>query len=462
MKTTIDKLETVYKEDRVMKVFFLDDDLVFSELMKCYLAENIKANITFYQTGTEFLNDLSLNPDIIILDYNLPDYNGEKLLKKVKAFNPNTPVIFVSGQNEVAKAIELFKLGADDYIVKDDYVKDHLLKSLNKAAEKLKLVGQIESLNDLLKNNFSLNKALIGNHSSIKKNIELISKIEPTNLSVAIIGEIGTGKDTVAKMIHYQSKRAKQNLITFNASVVAKNQHKIELFGEEYITALGTKIKNGLLHKAQDGTLIISEPAEIPKDVQAELVQAFKTGEYSRINSDEKIPLDIRFIITSNTPLQELLSEGKLLSEFYYRFSTSFIHLPQLANRGNDIILIAQKIVEDYSNENQTKPVKLSEKAIKKLMQYSYPGNIHELKSTIELAIATCSGNKIEEDDIVFTPVSINHNLLMDEKTLEDYNQIIISHFMTKYNNNTNLVADKLAIGRSTIYAMIKAGRIKI
>jgi len=442
-----------------LSIHLVEDDLVYAELVSFHVAENVSCTIEKFSTGKDFFDNLYRNPSLVILDFALPDMKGDEMFKKIKEYNPAIEVIFLTATSDVNKVVELIKLGAYDYILKDENAQSLLLADVIKIKETLTLKNNVQTLNDLLKDNYNSSEAFIGNNDDIKKGYETAIKIAKTEIPVAISGEFGTGKEHLAKIIHFNSNRASNSFISVNLESIKTENIRKELFGEEVISEGKSFQQYGFLTKAQGGTLVICEPRLMPFEVQAELINVLKSGDYSMINSNERIPLDVRFIITSKNTLTDDVNAQLILKDFYYRFSGVQITLPPLRVRKSDVLSLAKNFTNEITKNNNKSPISFSEEAKAKLMNYSYPGNIHELRNCIELAYAISDKQILRDVDITFNPVDLQTDLLIEEKTLDEYTTTIVKFFLSKYNEDINLVAEKLDIGRSTIYKMYKDGK---
>ena len=248
------------KPTKPLKIFILEDDLWYGTMLEHYLSLNPDYHVTRFENEKEFFNRLHENPDVVTLDYTLSEQDGNKVLKKIKATNPDTEVIMISGQEDIATAVELLKLGAFDYIVKDEDTKDRLWNTLIHLQEIKGLKKEVETLKDELKKTYDFSKVIIGQSDPIKKVFSLIEKATKTNITVSITGETGTGKEMVAKAIHYNSARQKNPFIAINVAAIPKDLLETELFGHEkgaFTGAVGRRI--GKFEEANKGTIFLDE-----------------------------------------------------------------------------------------------------------------------------------------------------------------------------------------------------------
>ncbi|MEN9522860.1 MAG: hypothetical protein RL065_1237 [Bacteroidota bacterium] len=442
---------------RNYKIFIVEDDPWYGEILNYHLSLNPDYIITRFVSGKECLNNLIEKPDLITIDYSLPDMNGLELLKKIKTTLPDVPVIAISGQETVSTAIELIKNGAVDYFIKDNNTKDLLWNAIIKLRENKSLKEEVEFLKDELGKKYEFDKNIKGTSPAIKKIFGLLEKASKTNINVSISGETGTGKELIAKAIHYNSERKKKNFVAVNMAAIPKDLIESELFGHEkgsFTGALGRKI--GKFEEADKGTIFLDEIAEADLNLQTKLLRALQEKEVVRVGGNETVKFDARIIVATHKNLAEEVKKGNFREDLYYRIIGLPIELPPLRDRDNDILLLAKYFLEAFCKENKMPLVHISQKACEKLLTYYYPGNVRELKAIIDLAAVMCNGIEMKAEDIMFNAAKGNDYFIAEEKTLRDYTNFIVEHFMKKYDNDIPKVAEKLNIGKSTIYKMIQ------
>lgn len=441
----------------VMKIFVVEDDDWYCEFIAYNLQLDEAYEISKFKNGTDCMKNLKEMPDIITLDYQLPDISGEDLLIKIKDFNPDIEVIVISEQEKIETAVQLLKLGAFDYIVKSKDIRDRILNVVRNIKKQKGLKQRIDLLQSEVERKYDFEKSIIGNSAEIKKVFHLIEKAITTNLVVIISGETGTGKELVAKAIHYHSPRKKGPFVAINMAAIPKDLIESELFGHEkgaFTGAQSTRI--GKFEEAGGGTLFLDEIGEMDMNVQAKLLRALQEKEITRIGSNKTIKTDCRIIVSTNRNLKEEVKEKKFRDDLYYRLLGITIELPALRNRENDVIALSNYFIEMYCRENRVKPKALSREARKKLLNYSFPGNVRELKSVIELAVVMSGSKEIEPDDISLGTEEQDTERFNFELTLKDHNYRITKAYLKKYNDNVKLAAEKLGIGFSTVYRMLR------
>lgn len=441
-----------------MRIHVIEDDKVFSKLIEHTLKLVPEFEVFTYFNGNDFLRNLPDNPDIVTLDLGLPDFSGEVLLKKIKKFNPDIEVIIISGQDNISLAVQLLKEGAYDYITKDENIKERLLHSINNIISKQSLKNELTQLKSEISGKYSFQHAIIGESSAIKDVFGLIEKaIRIPNINVSIYGETGTGKELIAKTIHYSSPRNDKPFVAVNMAAIPRELIESELFGHEKGAFTGAFMtRKGKFEEADGGTIFLDEIGEMDIDLQVKILRVIQEREITRIGGNQSIKINTRIITATNKDLAEAVREKKFREDLYYRLLGLPIHIPPLKERQSDILTLSGHFLQSFCTENNIPLIEVTPKARKKLLSYSFPGNVRELKAIIELAAVLTNSNVIDEEHIVFNTTHNDLDILSQELTLKEYNQKIIKHFLSKYRNVIK-VAEKLDIGKSTIYNLLKS-----
>lgn len=385
------------------KIFLIDDDEMYSMIVKTAIEKNDAYDVQVFKSGEEFLNSIHLNPDIVIIDYSLPGMTGIEILRKVKEYNADIATIFLSGQDKVEVVVEAYNTGANNYIMKNDRViveLNHALKNLTASSNLRKEVQELrEKIID--RNRYS---NIIGESKSILNVIKLIQKVENSKIITIITGESGTGKEVIANTIHYNSPRKRKAFVPVNMAAIPVDLIESELFGHEKGAFTGADSRRiGKFEEANEGTIFLDEIGEMPMDLQAKLLRVLQDSKITRVGSNKQIELDIRVIAATNKNLKERVKEGKFREDLMYRLEGFLIHLSPLRERGNDIILLSKYFLDEFATSNKQKPKSLSQDAANVLLKYQWPGNIRELKSVIQRAALMSEGDKIEKDDLYFS-----------------------------------------------------------
>jgi two-component system response regulator AtoC len=448
-------------KNKPFTIFIVEDDEMYSKVLEYQLNLNPDYEVKVFHNAKDCIKNLHEHPAVVTVDYTLPDMNGGDLLKRVKTISPQSQVIIISGQDNIETAIDLLKLGAYDYIVKNNEAKSRMWNSVNNIRQNFGLKEEIETLREEIVHKYEFDNLIIGNSDSIRKVFTLMDKATKTNITVSVTGETGTGKELVAKSIHYNSDRNKKTFIAVNVAAIPRDLIESELFGHEkgaFTGAISRRI--GKFEEADKGTLFLDEIGEFDLNLQSKLLRVLQEREITRVGGNQNIPIDVRIITATHKNLAEEVKKGNFREDLYYRLLGLPIYLPPLRDRDKDILIIAKHFIDQFCQENKLPVMQLSVEARNKLLSYHFPGNVRELKAVIELAIVMSNHDTIQPEDITFNEFGTAQDFLLLEKTLEEYNRSIIQHFLDKYDHNVLLVARKLDIGKSTIYRMIQNGEL--
>lgn len=446
-----------------LKIFIVEDDILYANILEYHLTLNPDYEVEKFHSAESLLKNLHRKPSIITMDYSLPDIKGNNLLKKIREVNATVPIIVISGQEDISTAVELLKDGAYDYIVKNEDCKDRLWNAIKNLRENIALQEEVDVLRKEVGTKYDFSNIIKGNSAPIQKLFSLLEKATKTSINVSISGETGTGKEVVAKAIHFNSERKNKNFVAVNMTAIPTELIESELFGYEkgaFTGALNRRI--GKFEEAEKGTLFLDEIGEMDINVQSKLLRVLQEKEITRIGGNNTVKIDVRIIVATHKNLAEEVKKGNFREDLYYRLMGLPIQLAPLRERGNDILILAKYFLEAFCKENKMHPLTLSAGAKEKLVAYTFPGNIRELKAVMELAAVMASDHEIQPDDINFNTLRSSSDFFMEEATLKEYNIRIIKYYLNKYDNNIVKAAEKLDIGKSTIYKMIKDHEIEI
>jgi two-component system response regulator AtoC len=443
-------------QTKSFNIFVVEDDVWYGELLVHHLSLNPDNIVTKFETAKAVLANLHLQPDVITLDYSLPDMNGDELLARIKLESANTSVVIVSGQEDISTAVSLLKKGAYDYVVKNEDAKERLWNTINNIKKNVALQKENDQLRSQISKKFEMQKLIIGNSDQMKKVFSLMEKAIKSQITVSISGETGTGKELVAKAIHHNSDRSKNNFVAVNTSAIPNDLIESELFGHEKGAFTGAITRRlGKFEEANKGTLFLDEIAELDLNLQTKLLRVLQEKEFTRLGGNGIIKTDVRIIVATHKNLLEEVKKGAFREDLYYRLLGLPIHIPPLRDRGNDIILLAKEFLEESCKENKIHKKSFTNTALEKLLSHKYPGNVRELKAIIDLAIIMSENDQIMDTDFNFNIGRSAGDLFDEELTLAEYEEKIIRHYLSKYHNVIE-VAKRLGIGKSTIYNLLK------
>ncbi|MEM6805347.1 MAG: sigma-54 dependent transcriptional regulator [Bacteroidota bacterium] len=445
------------QEGSKFKIFVVEDDEWYRELLGFNLESNPDYEVHKFESAGECLNRLHEEPDLVTLDYNLPDMTGEEAFSKIKDMNPDIEVIVISEQSSIDTAVQLLKMGAFDYMTKAEDIQDRLMNTVQNVRKNSSLKSRIVSLEREVQKKYEFGNTIIGTSPAIKKVFGMMEKAIKTNITVTITGETGTGKEVVAKAIHFNSRRKDKPFVPVNMAAIPSELIESELFGHEKGAFTGANnMRKGKFEEAHQGTLFLDEIGEMDITFQAKLLRALQEKEIIRIGSNKIVKTDCRIIVATNRNLMEEVKNGNFREDLYYRLFGLPIELPPLRERGKDIILLSRFFLSNFAKENEMPEFQLTPAAQKKLLSYHYPGNIRELKSVVELSAVMSNETEIDEEVITFSTYDALPDVLAEEMTLKEYSNRIIQLYLKKYDDNIKLVAEKLDIGVSTIYRILK------
>ncbi|HSR66585.1 MAG TPA: sigma-54 dependent transcriptional regulator [Acidobacteriota bacterium] len=409
-------------------------------------------------------------PDLVTLDVRLPDDNGLKVLLEMKRLAPSTAVIMITAYGAVDDAVKALQIGAYDFLEKPINF-ERLLHSIQNALETTTLRNEVERNKEEQRQTYSLDR-IIGESEPMKRVKALVAKVAASEANTLLVqGESGTGKDLVAKALHFESRRHRRPFTVLNCAAIPEQLLENELFGHERGAFTDAKtMKKGLLEMTDGGTIFFDEISEMPLNLQAKLLRVLEDYTFRRVGGVKDIRVDLRVVCASNKDLNALVREEKFREDLFYRLSVIPILLPPLRDRKEDLDLLARHFV-DFYNENFKKSVKgLTSKARKLLIEYDWPGNVRELKNAIERAMILQDGDHIDVDLIplnisngskkaTISPEGLNFNIPSSGINLYDVEKELIAKALEKVHGNQSQASRLLSITRDTLrYKMKKYG----
>ena len=444
-------------EEKTFRIFVVEDDEWYRRLLEYNLSLDPEFEVVGFENAKSCLDRLHERPDLITLDYRLPDMTGIEAMQRIKAFDQDMHVMIISEQNDIEVVVELLKGGAIDYLVKSPDIQNRLLNTIHLLRQNKSLKKRINALEEEVGKKYEFRNSILGDSPALQKVFGLIEKAMKTNLTVMITGETGTGKELVAKAIHYHSKRKDGPYIALNMAAIPAELIESELFGHEKGAFTGaTSSRKGKFEEAHGGSLFLDEIGEMDIHLQAKLLRVLQEREVTRVGSNKITKIECRIIVATHRNLADAVREGHFREDLYYRLFGVPIDLPPLRDRGRDTLIIAKKLMERFCQENQLENHFLSKEARDKLLSYRFPGNVRELKSVVELACVMANQQEIQADDLRFGTLDLVPDLLSETLTLRAYNHRILRTFLERHDNNIPKVAEKLDISAATIYRMLK------
>ncbi|MFT5513296.1 MAG: two-component system response regulator AtoC [Bacteroidia bacterium] len=388
----------------IHKVFIVEDNMMYAEAMKQSLA-NEQCDIEVFHNGQDFLDNLSRNPDVVTIDYMLPDMSGMDVLKKTHEHNKDINCIFLSGQEDVNKVVEAYKNGVKSYIVKNDNAIVELNQAVKNCLSTVSLKKEVALLNEEIIDRGKYGR-IVGDSNAMMRVLKLIQRVEKTDTLVMITGDSGTGKELIAEAIHTNSLRRKKPYVTINIAAIPANLLEDELFGHERGAFTGASgRRKGRFEEANGGTIFLDEIGEMDIQLQTKLLRVLQEKVVTRLGSNKNIKLDIRIICATNKNLGDLVKKGDFREDLYYRIQGFLIHLPKLKDRGGDVILLADKFLKLHCDKHGMPNKTLSKSAKKTLLHHPFPGNVREVIALMERCVLMSDGVEVESSDLIFSDV---------------------------------------------------------
>ncbi len=382
------------------KILVVDDDLAMGEMCKELLKSKGYAS-DVVTSGKEAIEKVYMDGlyKIVLTDLVMPDMDGIEVLKKIKQQNPQIDVVVMTSYGTVTNAVAAIKLGASDYITKP-FKRDELIVVIEKILQMQRLEGEVDRLRLELGEKYTFGN-IIGESAKIKKIFEIISNVSNTEANILIQGETGTGKELVARAIHYNSARKNYPFVKVDCAALTETLLESELFGHEKGAFTGAiKDRIGRFRTADHGTIFLDEIGNISLAVQAKLLRVLQDSEFEAVGGDKPIKVDVRIIAATNADLEGNVEKGLFRRDLFYRLNVIRIFLPPLRERTDDIPLLASHFLSIHNEKNRKTVEGISREAINKLMSYTWQGNIRELENVIERAVILCKGKVIEPADI--------------------------------------------------------------
>ena len=440
--------------EKLMKysVLVVDDDRYVNE----YLTEAV--NRAGFETVTAFSGEEALATlnsrsfDIVLTDLKMAEMDGIMLLEHVKRLSAETVVVIMTAYGTVEKAVSAIKKGAYDFLLKP-VTPDTVEHILQRITEMIRLKSENAILRRDLEHKF---QNIVGKSKVMKEIFELIESVAMARSTVMITGDSGSGKEMVARAIHYCSNRREGPFIKLNCAALPETLVEAELFGyEKGAFTDAKKTHRGRFELAHEGTLLLDEVSEMPLNLQSKLLRVIQEREFERVGSSQTINVDVRVVATSNRNLKQYISEGKFREDLFYRLNVIPIHLPALKERREDIPLLVEHFIEKYNAENSKNIKGVEQLALRLLIKYSWPGNVRELENMIERAVVTSRTEYLSDSDfpieLAVGDVGAVEDGLRIPMKLEEGSKYLILKTLEKFNGNKTKAAEALGVSPRTI-----------
>jgi two-component system response regulator PilR (NtrC family) len=437
-----------------VKILIADDEKPIRDSLKLILDEE-GYSTQVAGDGEEALQKIETeNFDIVITDIKMPKVDGIQLLESTSKISPDTFFIIMTAYASVKTAIDALRNGAYDYLIKPIEFDDVILR-IKKLIDYKKLAAENKYLRQRISSDTGFTN-LIGKSDSMKKVFDLISQVAPTNSNVLIQGKSGTGKELVAKAIHFNSKRKEKIFLPINCGAISENLIESELFGHKKGAFTGAADdKQGLFKVADGGTLFLDEIADLPLNMQVKLLRAIEDKEFFPVGGTKPVSTDVRIIAATNQNLFEKTKSGEFREDLYYRLNVVEIKLPTLNERKDDIPLLVNHFIERYSNEMGKKIIGADNQTMKALISHDWRGGVRELENVIERAIIFCNKDVLSVNELAdyFRGESSETGYPDSIKeALRNFEREHILKTIKKYEYNKEEAAKALEIGLSSLY----------
>ncbi len=446
-----------------MKILVVDDEALIRDMIKRGLSQMGGFSVEVAQSGPEAIEKMEKDVfDLVLTDLKMPEMDGLELLKTIKGTRPDIMVIMMTAHGSIETAVEAMKIGADDYITKPIDFND-LLLHISKVQKESFLLRENRLLRMEVRKKFEFNN-IIGKSKKMQEIFSLIEKVALGSSTVMIYGGSGTGKELVAKAIHYNSPRADRPFIPFNCGAIPETLVESELFGHTKGAFTGAiQAKKGLFEEANEGTLFLDEISSILPSVQVKLLRVLQEKELMKVGSTERTKIDVRMIAATNENLEENMKQGKFREDLFYRLHVFPIFLPDLKGRKEDIPLLAYHFLDRYSKEAKKEIKGISKGAMKLLLEYHWPGNVRELENTIERAVIMTDQDTLVPNDL---PKDLMEGFsemikrgVKDRKSLDDIKSEYIKEILKEVGGNKRIASEILRVNPRTLYRFEKKGQ---
>lgn len=395
--------------------------------------------------------------DIVVCDVRLPDANGVELCHQIKLKLPLTEIIVLTAYGNIPDGVQAMKNGAFDYITKGDD-NDKIIPLLNRAMEKVQLQKRVVQLEKQIGKHYEFEN-IIGESPLLRDAIELAKKVAPTEATVMLLGETGTGKEVFAQAIHHASKRSANPFLALNCSSFNKELLESELFGHKagaFTSAV--KDKKGLIEEADQGTLFLDEIGEMHIDLQSKLLRVLETNEFIKVGDTKPTRVNVRIITATNRDLHQEIEEGKFREDLFYRLNVFTIQLPPLRERKKDIPLLANYFMKYFAERTNQNVTEMSKEFLEHLQHHEWKGNIRELKNIMERAVILATSPRLSVENLPLELQVINHKAhgTLSAFDLASVEKLHIQRVLNHTRGNKTEAAKLLNIGLTTLYRKIE------
>ncbi len=442
------------------RILIVEDELIARENLEHVLNKEGYDTLAV-DSGVKAFAELEQQEfDLVLTDLRMQQVDGMQVLERTKELYPDTEVVVITGFATVTTAVEAMQKGAYHYLPKP-YKIEEVRVLVRKALEKRWLRQEVTDLKRQVQSQKAV-PFLVGMSPEIEALKQTIEQIAPTDATVLILGETGTGKELVAKAIHHLSLRAEKRFLAINCGAFSEELLANELFGHEKEAFTGARgVKKGLLEAASGGTVFLDEIGEMPSSMQVKLLRVLQEKTLMRVGGTSELPVDIRVLAATNKDLKGEVERGNFRQDLYYRINVVTLHVPTLTERPDDIPLLCQHFLRKYAEAQGKNVDKIAPEVMEVLLNYEFPGNIRELENIMERAVTLCAGGAIEMRHLPLDfqqPhfFQMQRHQKRDFHTLEENEKEYISWVVKQVNGNKTKAAEILGIDRVSLWRKLK------
>lgn len=447
-------------------ILIIDDEEIFARNAAKFLEKAGHTALTA-GNGKDGLSSLTRNPpDVIVLDYRLPDIDGLSIIGRIRALETGVPILMITGHGSIELAVEAMKAGANDLLTKPVSLAD-LRQRVEQFAEKQKDSGRLRYFENKERQSAH---TIIGESAvmaEMRSRLGRIADVDGVDQlpPVLILGETGTGKELVARALHFESARAEQPFIELNCAAIPDNLLESELFGHErgaFTDAKERKI--GLLEAADGGTLFLDEIGEMNLNLQAKLLKVIEDGRFRRVGALQERQVNLRIVAATNQLLEERIEQGAFRADLYFRLRVLQLNVPPLRERGEDPLVLARYFLGQFGKRYRREAIRLSKGAESAILAHRWPGNVRELRNVMEQAVLLCAGQEIGPQDLMLPGAAAAAMTLLaqsedGDSVLDKLEKDMLLQALAKTSGNVSKAARELGISRDTLrYRMEKHG----
>lgn len=449
------------------RILVVDDEAVIVKALVRYLTQE-GYEVESALEGVEAIEKCKeKNFDLLLTDLNMPNMDGIQLITALRSINPDLSCLVMTGFGSIQSAVEAMKAGAFHYITKPFELEDIGL-IIEKAVSHTKLKSQNQMLQREVQTRYGMEN-IIGASEELRAVLKLVSQVADTDSTVLILGDSGTGKELIAKAIHYNSRRADKPLIPVNCGAIPENLLESELLGHVKGSFTGAiQSKMGRFEMANGGTIFLDEIGDMSLRLQVKILRVLQERRFEPVGSTKTVEVDVRIITATNRNLEELVAKGEFREDLYYRLNVIPIHIPALRERVSDVPILVEHFLKIYADQNKVKQPKISHEIMSLFANYKWPGNVRELENTIERLVVLRPGQEVQIGDLPDKFLNAQDSIFKNsalhipdagislKNAVNDFENTLILKALEKTGWNKNKAAGLLRLNRTTLVEKIK------